>query len=172
MTASKEMNADDKAFYHELVHASSLVVVIRSAIRIEGEITELLRSRVLDASAFEKIDLTYFQRIQLAVAFGLQPRLLKPLKTLGEIRNKFAHNVRPEIGKSDADNFYDAFDPIDKQIIQNSYAAIRKENIKKLRRPKKIQDLSSLDRFALYATTLRSAVIAARQSGDATALRR
>ncbi|MDK1377111.1 MULTISPECIES: hypothetical protein [unclassified Sinorhizobium] len=154
---------DDAQFYNDLIHTNSLVVVVKATIHIEQEVIKLIHSVVYDANAFDKIDLTYLQRIQLAIALGLEPRFLRPLKALGEIRNKFAHVLRHELNKNDVDGFYDAFDPLDKQVIQDTYARVRKSDVMKLRKPKKIAGLTPLDRFALCATTLRGALISARR---------
>lgn len=158
-----ESLSDDTEYYNDLIHTNSLVVVVKATIHIEQEVIKLIHSIVYDADAFDRIDLTYLQRIQFAIALGLEPRFLRPLKALGEIRNKFAHVLRHDLNKNDVDGFYNAFDPQDKQVIQNTYARVRKSTIAKIRKPAKIADLTPLDRFALCVTTLRGALIAAQR---------
>lgn len=104
---------DNARFYADLTHETSLVVVVKAAIHLELETNKLIRSLVVDPNQYDKIDMTYNQRVQLAVAMGMQPRLLGPLQALGRIRNRFAHELRLEISKSDADGFYKSFAPVD-----------------------------------------------------------
>lgn len=160
--AVHELETDDAAsFYHDLSKSDSLSVTIKGAIYVDQQIDRLLRAISVDPDFFERIDLTYLQRVQLAIAFGLPRRFLAPLKSLGEIRNKFAHVIRGEITSADMDGFYNTFDGAEKNLIQTMYAQMNKQRVDGVKRPKRMANLDPLERFQLYVTTLRSALVVA-----------
>ncbi|MBB2840199.1 UNVERIFIED_ORG: hypothetical protein GGE64_003966 [Rhizobium etli] len=162
--AVHEIDTEDSGqFYRDLSREDSLTVTIKGAIYVEQQLDAILKGLSYDPVAFEKIDLTYLQRVQLAVAFGLPKRFLAPLKALGEIRNKFAHVIRDEISGPDMDAFYNTFDPDEKSLIQNTYAKIHKRKIDGKKRPKRLDRLDPIERFQLYVTTLRSALVVANR---------
>jgi hypothetical protein len=157
-------------FYKDISQDNSLSVVIRAAIHVEQEVNKLIRATVHDPKAFDRMDITYFQRMEFAVVLGLQPRFLSPLKALGMIRNKFAHQIRPDVTKSDADAFYASFSAEEKTIIQDVYSRQLKKGIYTTKRPTRMSDLDPLERFTLYAATLRSAIIVGRSQAGRLAL--
>lgn len=155
--------ADAEKFYRDLSNEDSLIVTIKGAIYVEDQIDRLLRSLAVDQEFFAKIDLTYMQRVQLAIAFGLPRRFLPPLKALGEIRNKFAHVIRDQLSAGDMASFYNTFAPEDKSLIQDTYAKINKRRLVGKKRPKRLASLEPLDQFQLYVTTLRGALVIANR---------
>lgn len=160
LDAAHELSAADQdRFYADMSGKDALTVVVRAAIYIESQIIHLIEA-YLDPAHLNKMDLTYLQRVYLAAAIGMEPRLVKPLKALGEIRNKFAHQLDASLSKNEVENFYSAFDPADKQIIQRVYQRTRKTSATK--RPSQIKSLPPLERFTLCATALRSALVSAR----------
>jgi len=154
---------DDVQFYRDLSTDDSITITVKGAIYVEREIRELLASQVFDRSALDKVDLTYWHRVQLAVAFGLDPRFQPPLKKLGEIRNKFAHILRDELNAEDVKQFYDSFHPDEKSLIQATYAKIRLAGKYGTKRPKRLSNLSPTDQFQIYVTTLRAALLVAKK---------
>ena len=163
MAAHELDTADAESFYRDLSKDDSLSVTIKGAIYVEQQIDRLLKAISHDPEYFEKIDLTYLQRIQLAIALGLPRRFLAPLKALGEIRNKFAHVIRGEITSGDMDAFYNTFGAEDKSLIQDTYAKLNKRLVDGRKRPKRIASLEPLERFQLYVTTLRGALVIANR---------
>jgi hypothetical protein len=137
----------------------ALTIVVRAAIYIESQVIHLIEAH-LDPVHVNKMDLTYLHRVYLAAAVGMEPRLIKPLKALGEIRNKFAHRLDASLSENEAENFYSAFDEADKRIIQGVYQRTRKASAQK--RPARLKSLPALERFTLCATALRSALVSAR----------
>lgn len=163
---------DDDQFYRDLSKDDSLTVTIKAAIHVEQQLERLLRASLHDYEILSKIEVTYSQRVHLAVACGLQRRFLSPLNALGVIRNKFAHELREEVTKSDMDSFYNAFSPDEKQVVQNTYARVRKDMPGAKKRPKRLENLPPLDRFQLYVTALRGAlIVAARHAAEMSTIR-
>lgn len=160
LDAAHELSAADQdRFYADMSGKDALTVVVRAAIYIESQLIHLIET-YLDPAHIAKMDLSYLQRVYLAAAIGMEPRLVKPLKALGEIRNKFAHRLDVELSQNEAENFYSAFDPVDKQIIHAVYQRMRKGSDKK--HPSVLKSLPPLERFSLCVTALRSALVSAR----------
>ncbi|RVM15073.1 hypothetical protein [Sinorhizobium meliloti] len=149
------------AFYADLSTSSDLEAVIKAAIHIEQEVLVVLNLELFDGAVLDSLDLTYHQKTGLAVAVGLDPRFLKPMRTLGSIRNRFAHRSVTGLTKSDADNLYNSFDAFEKNVIQSAYADMVLR-AKVGERSTKFSTLSALDKFTLCVTTLRSALVAAQ----------
>lgn len=151
----------DLAFYADLSTSSDLEAVIKAAIHIEQEVLVVLNLELFDGAALDALDLTYHQKTGLAIAVGLDPRFLKPMRTLGTIRNRFAHRSVTGLTKTDADNLYNSFDAFDKNVIQSAYGNMISQG-KVGERSTKLSALSALDKFTLCVTTLRSALVAAQ----------
>ncbi|NEI60889.1 hypothetical protein [Rhizobium leguminosarum] len=152
------MNQDEfeKMLFRTLETNDALAIVVKSAIFIEAEIIDLIKGAMHNPAALDGLDLTYHQRCGLAVAVGLSQRFAKPLKAIGTIRNKFAHRIDAELSKSHADNLYDAFDPIDKEIINQVGSHLAEH------RGAKFAQLDPLDRFVIYVISLRAAIVYAQ----------
>lgn len=151
--------------FKTLGNNDTLAIVVKCAIFIEAEITELLSGGLHNPKALDKLDLTYFQRCGLVVAIGLDPRFLPPLNALGKIRNKFAHRLDAKLAKSEADAFYESFDSIDKKIIITAAKDVETT------RGKRFSQLDPMDRFILCAVALRAAIVYAisvQQGGNST----
>ncbi|OEF06789.1 hypothetical protein, partial [Vibrio genomosp. F10] len=97
-----------------------LGMVIRSHIVLENLVEEYISSKTVCEKSVSKLKLTFEQKIYLAVSLGFDPRFEKPLKAIATIRNRFAHNLRGCLDKSDANNFYKSFSEIDKTIMYES----------------------------------------------------
>ncbi|MDH6650358.1 UNVERIFIED_ORG: hypothetical protein M2312_005031 [Rhizobium esperanzae] len=151
----------ERELFRTLENNDTLAIVVKSAIFIETEIIELINGAMHNPSALNGLDLTYHQRCGLAIAVGLNQRFSKPLKAIGTIRNKFAHRVDAQFGKDQADNLYDAFDPVDKSIINKVGSHLAKH------RNKPFSKLDPMERFVICVIALRAAIVYAQgvQSG-------
>lgn len=154
---------DQKDFFAAMAHDDPLTVVIRATIFLENQLIGFIEDNVASPAQLKKLRLDYDGRIYLAAVLGLRPSLVTPLSALGNIRNKFAHRLNAKFTEADADNFYKNFSSEDKLFIEKVYQQTRKKlNSDK---PEKIKSLSPLDRLALYAVTLRGALVVARTQG-------
>ena len=144
----------------ELINAldteDDLGKVIRSQIVIEYILIQIIESKLSDASYLNKMDLTFEQTTNLALALGLDNAWAKPLGCLGTIRNGFAHKIRGEINKSDANNFYKSFSSGDKAAMKKLYDE-REEDLIKIGYPK-YKDLEPVHKFTLCVTILTGAL--------------
>ena len=150
----------DRSFYVALTGQDEIGVVIRAHIYIEQLVNEALERLIPYPDPMEAMRLDYSQRVHLLVALGLKEQHLSPLLALGRLRNKFAHKLDAGLTEGVVNDFFRTFDGENRQIIQNAYSSAR-DKLSSEPRPNRASDLPPKDRFALYAATLHSALIAA-----------
>ena len=133
-----------------------LGVVIRSQIIIEQYLNEIIESVLLRPEKYRKINLDYHVKVQFVVALGLDERFESILNVLGTLRNDFAHNLRSEISKQDANNIYQSLDEERKNTVQVLYKNI-KSRLSDSNLPK-YTNLLPKDKYILYVIALCGAL--------------
>jgi hypothetical protein len=131
--------------YNSLHGSDDLGVVIRSHIIIEQSLNILIESKLKDITSYKKMELEFSQTVKLAIALGLNKDLESFLMCLGKLRNSFAHNIRPCISASDANNLYKAMNESEKETLQGSLANMRK--LKEFSYIPKFSALSPKDKY-------------------------
>jgi hypothetical protein len=96
-----------------------LGVVIRSHIHVEQYPNKLIVKLNVSAKYLDKMELTYFQTVQLAIGLGLDPRFESALYKLGKLRNDFAHNIRGNLMEDDAKSLYQCLSSSEKNTLKN-----------------------------------------------------
>ena len=119
-----ETNSD---LYEATKGEDDLGVVIRSHIIIEKSLNSFIESLMYDKKEFRNIKLEFDKKVKLAVSLGLTDRFKAPLRSLGKLRNQFAHTIRSEISAQDANNLYKSFSAEDKEVLHDSLSKTRKE---------------------------------------------
>jgi len=146
--------------YKELIGAldseDDLGKVIRSHVIIENILIKIIESKLPEHTYYEKMDLTYEQKVNLAMCFNLDIAWYTPLKTLGTIRNGFAHKLRDQINKSDANNFYKSFTSRAKEVMKKEYEE-KSEELKALGYPA-YSNLLPIQKFSVCITILAAAL--------------
>jgi hypothetical protein len=150
---------DEVKFIADLRGEDELGVVIRAQIYIETHLLRLIELLVPHPEHLEKMHLDYFQKVQLAVAMGLSPEYAVPLKTIGSIRNRFAHKLDSRLTKSDAENLYKALGANDKDVVQKTFERTKEQVSPSL--PVKFKHLKPKDQFVLLVVTLRAMLLVA-----------
>ena len=98
---------DDEAFFDAMTgDRDPLVFVIKAAAYIEREIYRLLHALAVSPKAIDDLDLELSGAITLSVAFGLDPTLAVPLRSLATVRNRFAHRTEATLGAGDVRNLW------------------------------------------------------------------
>jgi hypothetical protein len=116
--------ASDEVFYNSLRGEDPLGAVVRAHIHIEARVYQVLMALTPYPSHLPK-NLRYEQRVRLAVALGLNEKILEPLKVLGFIRNDFSHRVDVILSDAMVDRLWEAFSVEDQKSILASYAAMQ-----------------------------------------------
>ncbi|NQZ86666.1 MAG: hypothetical protein HRT54_03700 [Colwellia sp.] len=135
-----------------------LGIVIRTHIVVENFLRKLIKSFIVNEAYLEASKLEYFQVVQIALAFGLQPRFESSLNALGKLRNKFAHELRDELNKSDVKNFYETLDSNEKQMLQQNTLYVHTELGLEVKSHKKLEPRQQfINIIALLAAALSKA---------------
>lgn len=150
----------DWAYYRDMADQDAFGVVIRAGAYIDHELIRLNEMAVVQPEALKHLHLDYAGRCALAVALGLEARFHPPLKSLGAIRNKLAHDPRSTLTANDANNLYKAFAPEEKEIVVSRFDKVVSDRGEKRRR---FADQPPLDRFVMMAITLRAALRAGQR---------
>jgi hypothetical protein len=110
--------------------------------------------------------LVYYQKVVLAVAFGLTPTFESSLRSLGKLCSKFARRIDTKLEANEVNALYDSFHGDDKQIIQAAYQRTRRGMSSE--KPKSSSKLEPEERFSLIAIGLQAALVSEirRLSGE------
>ncbi|MER8584798.1 hypothetical protein NKH19_06030 [Mesorhizobium sp. M1338] len=149
----------EATFFKLMSLEDELGVVVRAGAYIDNQLIRLIDECVASPQAIKRMGLTYENRIDLAIALGLDSRFRAPLTALGKIRNTFAHRIDATLGSSEAHAVYKALSPDDCSKV---HAIYKKLQVRYPSRPKAFINLPPLDRFRLVAVTLRQILVVAR----------
>lgn len=158
---------DESSIYATLSSPDPLHVALYAAIYIENQLDAFIAEHSKSPNAVKRLQLDYSGKLDLAIVLGLASRLRPPIAAIGTIRNQFAHRLAMKLTDANADSVYHAFSAEDKQRVQSVYERVRSTA---KGRPKKLAAVPPLDRLALFALTLRGALIVARSEGGNTDL--
>lgn len=138
---------------HDLTEDSDLVVVLRAQIRIESILFKLIEKLVTNPKALKDLQLDYFGCVSLAVALGLSEEVSPPLRTIGKLRNSFAHKLDAVLDTSSLNNLYKQLSSQQKEGFLHTYREMRVKYPNRLdaENPNK---LPPKDRFQLIAVTI------------------
>lgn len=94
--------------------------VIRTHIHFENAINHFLFIALEKPQNLKNVKLDYYGKINLAACLGLPEDIIKPLISIGKIRNSFAHNLDNKIDTDKINNFFNSFSNKSKEeMIQN-----------------------------------------------------
>jgi hypothetical protein len=99
------------------------------------------------------------QRVDLAMSLGLKRQFGPPLKKLGTIRNRFAHEAEAVIEKKDATDLFGTLDSEERDLVLRAFDMTEKNRDKNSTR--QFSDLTPKDQFTLIVVTLHSMLLAA-----------
>lgn len=144
----------DEMFQEALFNEDELGSVIRVHLHVEYYINEILTKLVPYVDDLKPLNLDFNGKVNLICALGVKPEYKAVLSTLGNMRNKFAHNPFYKVTKSEVNNLYKALSPSDKEILQKAH-----KNNRKAHDIKPYNELEPRDKFILIAVLIRNIVI-------------
>lgn len=152
---SEFTDSSEEVFIAALFGEDELGVVVRAHIHIEATLLELLNLLVVDPKYLERMELDYAQRVNLAIALGLDSSHASALSTMGTLRNAFAHKLGTELSESRVKNLYKTLSESDKKVVQNAYELTKSQaGID----GKSFGNLTRKERFILISVALRAAL--------------
>ena len=167
-----ELKEELDAFVADLFREDEIGSVIRAHIRIELLLNELVEHLVPIPEYIKKLNLDYDGTLTLGLAMGLNPQFGPPLRSMGKLRNAFAHRLDKVLESNDVNNLYSAMSQPLKEQVQSSFTRIRSSN-ESIHQFKRFSDVPSRDQFKLMAITLWAAfrveVIRMKENGAADA---
>jgi len=101
-----------------LLNEDELGAVIRAHMALEQDVDRFVSLVATNSDYIKKMQIDFSNKLKLAVAFGLDEEIYKPLVSVTNIRNKFAHRADMQLSKSEVNNFYKSFTSEDQFLIQ------------------------------------------------------
>ncbi len=94
-------------FLDALCERDEVSLVLRAHLHIEALLIQIINSRIPFPDLLPR--LRFEQSLKLACALGLDKELQAPLKALGEIRNRFSHQLDAKLSEGSVDTFMRTF---------------------------------------------------------------
>ena len=146
------MDEREEKLHAALQGEDELGVVVRAHIHIEFHLMKLVELFFQSPEYLSKTALEYDQKVILAMACGLNPQFASPLRVLGKIRNRFAHNIDSSLDAQQVRNMYEAFSPLNKEIIQKAFRDTEDKVLEPLQ--KRFEELDPKNQFILLVVAL------------------
>jgi hypothetical protein len=140
----------DPSFYQHLVAEDELGMVVRAHIHIEASIIDFLKQVVPNPKLLPR--LAYEARLRLACALGLDQDHFDALKTLGDIRNSFGHDIEARLTDQAVNDLYARMPALAKEATLGAYAGTTESGSTEA---PPFHKLSARDRFVLIAVALK-----------------
>lgn len=137
----------------DLIREDDLGKVIRAHIRLEGILHEFLRLSVFHPSHLRKLNLDFDQNLTLALVMGLTEDLVRPLRSLGKLRNDFAHKDEMVLTKERVNAIYESLSGRDKERIHLQFLELKKKE-PVIDHLTKFHQLSTHDQFVMIVLML------------------
>ena len=158
MSPTPSYDVETKAFFAALRGEDELGMVLRAHTHIESVLRRLIAELVADASALAQVKLDYSDKVNLAVALGLENEYSKPLLALGALRNRFAHTLDAALTRQEANNLYKALSSSTRNMVNEHYKTVAS---RRLTAPQRFRDALPREQFIFIAAALRVAVTVA-----------
>jgi hypothetical protein len=147
----------DQEFLAALQNEDAVGAVIRAHLHIEAGLNEFLQASV---SAPDQLpQLSYSHKVALACALGLAKEHAPPLRELGKLRNKFAHELHFEFTLGSVDRLVGSLSVGDRAAVEAAYKATNNTVLGSRSGP--LRTLPPRMQFAMVAITLKGMLIVA-----------
>lgn len=143
----------ESSFKDALFQEDDLGAVIRVHLHIESFVNEIIQVLVPYPDELKPIRLDYFGKVNLLGALGVEPANLKVLLTLGNMRNKFAHNLNYQLDSSNVKGLYESLGSDLKEKLQMSHNNAR--NKEGFQGVEKFVKLSPKGQFVLISVLVK-----------------
>ena len=148
-------DAFDKEFFDTLSNEDDLGVVVRSHLHIEYKLKKFLEELIPHPDGLNigsLANLRYEQLVDLSIAFGIRPNIVSPIKKLGQLRNRFSHELRGNLSKSEIMEFRGTFDSDSLDRLEDLYQSTKSTLSEKP--PQNIINLPEKELFIIHMVGL------------------
>mgnify|MGYP000320628805 CR=1 FL=1 len=147
----------EESFEAALFKEDDLGSVIRVHLHIEHHVNEIINLLVPVPNSLKQLQLDYDGKVNLLCVLGVKPESIKVLSALGNMRNKFAHNLNYQLDESIVKNFYETLDGHSKEVLQKSYGELLSKD--KHQDLDKYKKLTPRNKFIVIATVVKNMVL-------------
>jgi hypothetical protein len=142
-----------EAFLQELFRDDDLGAVVRTHIRLENLLIQLIEALAPKPENLKRLSLDFDGLVTLALLLGMDPTIAPALRAMGSLRNKFSHNLSTLLNDDSVNALYQLLSPSRKNGVQVSFTAIQ-NNRDPARRVGSFNAWQSKDRFKLIAVAI------------------
>ena len=131
-------------------------VIISSQNRIEQSLDGFLRAAAPQPEYIKKVVRNYAQKIDLCLVLGLDSKYEKPLRAIGKLRNRFAHESGVTLEQLTINALHESLPENEQEFIHflDEFLDRIRETDASMTVAKKFRDLSGVDQFRLMAMAL------------------
>lgn len=151
-SAANRFSVEDRSFVQALTGEDDLGCVVRLTIHIESLLISSIEQVVPLPKEIEKLNLDYHGRVSLAVALGMPPEIAPSLRSLGKLRNRFAHRLDMRLSAADVANLYGELPPAHREYLGVFLQQMRQEGLIQVDR---YSALTPRNQLTLIAISLR-----------------
>jgi len=108
-------------FFESFSGEDELGVVIRAHLHVESLVHQYIAAKVFDVKPLKKLRLDFDIWVDIACALGLPSEVAPGVKSLGGLRNKFAHRPGQVLTRESVGALYETLSPRSKAAAQHSY---------------------------------------------------
>ncbi len=160
METSDAIQVEARELTADLFREDEIGAVVRAHIRIENLLNKTIERMLPNPKHLKKLKLDYDGRVTLALALWVKEQFGPPFRALGNLRNKFAHDLNTSLTEEVVANLYESLSPSDKEQVQACFKRIKDENAE-TRHVQQFTDLAPPDQFKIIAISLWAVVRAA-----------
>jgi len=144
---------DIKQFLSVLYNEDELGSVIRGHILIESLLIQIVEQLIPEEKHLKKLNLDYDDTVTLAMCLGVKEDAAPSLRSIGSLRNNFAHNPDTALTKEICNNLYSSLSKEQKDLLQKQFSKLRSET-DELKNYSSFKSLKIRDQFLLIAITI------------------
>jgi hypothetical protein len=146
-------HSESETFSADLAREDDLGSVIRAQIHIESALNSIVGQLTPNPDHLKRLDLDYDQTVSLALVLGLDSSWGPALRAVGNLRNRFAHQLNASLDASTVNNLYEALPPIGKNCVHATFTGLK--STAHLRPPvDRFAEMDAKGRFQLIAVAV------------------
>jgi hypothetical protein len=155
---NREISQD---FVTALLAEDELGVVVRAHIHIENRVIEYLNLLMVESKLLADAKLGYYQKVLMMCALGFEPGFKSAFVKLGEMRNKFSHDLNAKLTAKTVADLYTVLPAFGKAGVKSALTATK--SLGNYTQFDRVSDLPPREKFILIAINLERIVFAASE---------
>jgi hypothetical protein len=129
ITEDDEIDQEMKQLSVELANEDDLGAIVRAHIRIENLLFRYISALTPRSRHLKEARLDYYKKTSLALAMGLREDLKGPLRSLGSVRNDFAHEPNAGLHEKQLTDFVSSFSVYEKNAYEMTIKMVTQDQL-------------------------------------------